>query len=208
MTNNCEGCLNLRGGGCQYSFKNINQIWSDEDIFRFYEKPCIFKNTTYGDLSFSNLLLLSMTRIAVSTYYMIDDDRDLATLQSILAKEKDYGAENPIGEFNVIVKSRDSLNIDQVVELSNYLKEMNGKRLWSLQVLLENMSIDDFILDNCKLPFFMQIVEPEDFAVLQQFKFKCLSGELPAIYNDVIFSTAYMRSIKELSDANEEEGIV
>lgn len=209
---NCDGCLNLLDNKCSLGkHKTLGVLLGEQGNVIKLNSQCIFKNTQHKGVSFDTQHLLAMTHIAVATYFIIKEHEDIDKLYEILDKEGYYGPNNPIGQFNVIFKfgsSGFSLSGNQMKDLSMRLGHANKSRLWNISILPKDESIDEFILNNCKLPYMMELLEDLDFAELQNFKYYCFSNKIPNMYGSIM-SIKYLRKIAEEQNVeNQEEGIV
>lgn len=199
---NCDNCLNLIDNKCKIGKQDILGTVRDESgKVRELRHECIFKNEKFS-LSFDLSHNFAMPRIAVASYFIIRNYSDVEKLYDILNKEKDYGEKNLIGQFNVI--STVSMGLKEIERLAKSLAIYNGKRLWNLKFIIDGSSPENFIVDCCELPYFLELTKPEDFATIQNFKFRCFSGPIPDTFVNII-SVKYIRKQIEKLDAKLQE---
>ncbi len=194
---NCDGCLNLVNKDCSLKKHDILGAFYDDDknVVNLIN-DCIFKNTQHK-VDYKTSHAFAMTRIAIDAYYIINDDDDEKELYELLEAEEKYG-ENALGRFNVILRTE--LNLERIRTIALKLNEHNKQRLWKLHYILDNQTVDDFILENSNLPFFVQLIEASDFAEIQNFKHYCFSHKVPNIYGNIM-SIDLLRKQKEEEDA-------
>lgn len=199
MTVNCDGCKNYTTDyKCRlgkHSF--IGYILDDEGRIKSLHHSCIFRNTEHDNISYDVSHKLVLSRIAVAIYFVIDTKEDIEKTLDILDKEKEYGADNPIGQVNVLVKS--GISAHELHDLAKKLAVSNGRRLWNINVLLDGQSYHNYILNECKLPFALKMNNELDFANIQNFKHQCFTCRVPTYFNGIT-SIGWLR--KELEKQN------
>lgn len=203
---NCNGCLNLNGLKCKLGKQDLLGYLSDNDgkILQL-NYDCIFKNTEHPNISFDMAHKFGMARVAIATYFKVDSLEQLDTLYKILDKEKEYGAENLIGQFNVLIKAKISLR--EIQDLSKKMATYNGKRLWNVKVIMDEQSYLDYMLNTCTLPYAYELKEPDDLATIQNFKFKCFSGPVPELYEGITSVKWLRKEIERKYEVQEQNPI-
>lgn len=203
---NCDKCLNLNGNDCRLGKQEILGALRDESrkvINLNYE--CIFKNEKYN-LPFDTAHAFAMPRIAIASYFIIRNGSDIDKLYEILNKEKEYGEKNLIGQFNVI--STVAMGIKEINALAKNLAFYNGKRLWNLKFIVDGTAPETFIIESCELPYLMEIVKPEDFAMVQNFKHKCFCGPVPEKFGNIMSVNHIRKRIEELDAKLQKESSI
>lgn len=203
---NCDNCTNLIDDKCKLGkHQTLGTLKGQDNKVVELKHPCIFKNEKYN-LSFDTSHSLAMAKIAVASYFIIRKNSDVDELYSLLEKEKEYGNDNLIGQFNVI--SVIGMDIRAIDRLSKALASHNGKRLWNLRFILDDTTPESYIIDNCQLPYIIQLTNANDFAMIQNFKYKCFSGPVPELFGNIMSIRYIRKKIEELDASLQKENTV
>lgn len=208
---NCEKCLNLVGNRCKLNKHDIYEpIFSDDGRIIKLNYDCIFKNTQHQDLDFYTSHMLAMCNIAISSYFILTRD-NLGKMMDLMKVEEKYAKESPIGQFNVLTK--ENFSVEEVTALSTVISHYSQKlnnRLWKMSFIKdESLEFDAdtnyprYIIDNCQLPYSMVLENEEDFALAQNFKYRCFSSPVPIAYYK-IYSIKHLRLLIESREKNAE----
>ncbi len=182
----CNECLNFRNNDCFLGKHETLGKFVDGDKVRTVS-PCIFRNTQHPNLSFKMAHQLAMSNVAIAAYYFVNKS-NYEDLIKLMESEKAYIEDSLIGQFNVVVEKQD-FSLTEFRDLSNKLNELNhstpfNHRMWSLSIpedveKTQESGIPLFIINHCKLPYFMILESEKDFVDAQTFKFKCFAGPVP-----------------------------
>lgn len=201
---NCNKCLYLKDNKCtigKHQFLGpLYDSKTGEIVSLSYN--CLFKNTEHG-VTFKTAHQLAMTRLAVASYFIIRSDADINKLFSLCDDEWQYKEDSLIGQFNVL---NNKVLIGKELKLiCDRIQSYNEKRLWNYitiidkEDLAENIhtGVPNYIIDNCRLPYFIILEDTEDFPLVHTFKYHSFSRPPVEYFGKIKSISAVRKSIEE-----------
>jgi|JI10StandDraft_1071094.scaffolds.fasta_scaffold1073185_1 hypothetical protein len=204
---NCDKCLFLtKENKCLLGkHYTLAPIIGEGGRVEKLSRPCIFKNETYQGLNYKQAHAFAKTRIAVAVYFVINELSDISRFQELMDKEKLYD-DNVIGEVNVIVNNLE-LDAYKIKDLAMYFS--SSTRLWNIISLFENqweensiVNVPQYILDTCKLPYFVILNGEEQFGQIKTFEAYSMTMSPPFKFED-IYSVNHLRKTIEILSESE-----
>lgn len=207
---NCDGCINLIENQCRLGKHQVlNTLYMDDGSIISLD-DCIFKNTQY-DVDFKTSHQLAMSNIAIASYFFLDETNE-DKLWDLLTKEEQYMEGSLIAEFNVLMEKPlfDPLYLQKIAIRLNEINFARNKRLWNLAIpptkeaeTEPSVGVPKYILNTCKMPYYMILESESDFAMAHTFKYKCFSGPIPKRFGKIT-SVKYIRKQLEKLDKDAE----